>query len=343
MNLSFWRKIALLCSLSAAGILALLSAALLHLDGLAKRPLPIPPGTSVIVKILAGSSARAIAGIAQSHGLVSHPLEFLALARFLSLDSRLQAGHYRLAAPMSLQALLAKISRGDVATSSFSFPEGWTLRQIRAAMEAHPDLPHDSRTMSDAELLAAIGAEEANLEGLLAPDTYAFRLGDSDIDLYRRAYRTQKERIAKIWADRADGLPYSTPYEALILASIVEKETGDPAERPLIASAFSNRLRLGMRLQTDPTVIYGLGERFDGNLRKADLLADTPHNTYTRAGLPPTPIASPGLAALRAAAQPLESEFIYFVASGHGRHQFSATLEEHNLAVDMYQRGILAP
>ena len=193
--------------------------------------------------------------------------------------------------------------------------------------------------MSTAELLKAVGASESHPEGLFAPDTYVFDPGSSDLDLLRNAYRAQASRLAEAWAQRDPAVPLKTPYEALILASIVEKETGQASERGLVAGVFVNRLRRSMLLQTDPTVIYGLGERFDGNLRRRDLLADTPWNTYTRGGLPPTPIAMPGKASLLAAVQPAQTRALYFVAKGDGASHFSESLEEHNRAVNRYQRG----
>jgi UPF0755 protein len=193
--------------------------------------------------------------------------------------------------------------------------------------------------MTTAQLLKAIGASETHPEGLFAPDTYLYDPGSSDLEIWRRAYRAQMNALQEAWNSRAPGLPYALPYEALIMASIVEKETGQPSERGLIAGVFVNRLKRGMLLQTDPTVIYGLGERFDGNLRKRDLVTDTPYNSYTRSGLPPTPIALPGRAAIGAAMKPDSTDALYFVARGDGTSQFSTTLEAHNRAVDKYQRG----
>ncbi len=193
--------------------------------------------------------------------------------------------------------------------------------------------------MSDADLMKAIGAAEPSPEGLFFPDTYLFARGSSDIELYRHAYRAMQKRLNEAWNARAPDLPYKTPYEALVMASIVEKETGQAVERPMIAAVFVNRLRKNMMLQTDPTVIYGVGESFDGNLRKKDLQTDTPYNTYTRTGLPPTPIALPGIASLAAATTPAPSDALYFVARGDGSSHFSNSLPDHNRAVDKYQRG----
>jgi len=216
--------------------------------------------------------------------------------------------------------------------------EGKTFRQFRAALNENRDLVHDSATLGDKEILARLGVPETHPEGLFFPDTYVFNKGSSDLDVMRRASRAMQTRLAAAWEQRDRTVPLKSPYELLILASIVEKETGLAADRPLVAAVFANRLRRGMLLQTDPTVIYGLGERFGGNLRKIDLQTDTPWNTYTRPGLPPTPIAMPGLASLQAAARPPASDRLYFVARGDGSSHFSASLDEHNNAVNRYQR-----
>jgi len=230
------------------------------------------------------------------------------------------------------------IQRGEASQAMRQFIEGWNWREVRAALAAQPMLKNESASMSDTEILQAIGAGEDHIEGLLFPDTYFYAPHTSDLSVLRRAYRRQHEKLMAAWETRAPGLPYRTTYEALIMPSIVEKETGVAFERPRIAGVFLNRLRLGMRLQTDPTVIYGLGERFDGNLRKVDLQRDTPYNTYTRAGLPPTPIAMPSEAAIQAALNPARTDALYFVARGDGTHVFSSTLDAHNRAVNRYQR-----
>lgn len=210
---------------------------------------------------------------------------------------------------------------------------------MRDKLDAHPDIRHDSKGLPDAEVMRLIGASENAAEGLFFPDTYLFAKQSRDLEVLARAYRTMQRHLKREWEGRDQGLPYTDAYQALIMASIVEKETGRDADRPMIASVFVNRLRLGMLLQTDPTVIYGLGDRFDGNLRKRDLQTDTPYNTYTRSGLTPTPIAMPGLASLRAALHPANSTALYFVARGDGSSQFSRTLDEHNQAVNKYQRS----
>ena len=303
-----------------------------------ERPLPMTSDL-VVVRIAAGSSARAIARALQEAGVLVNADAFVAIARATGATESLRAGRYQIARGTSLRALIDKLRRGEVLRERLTVVEGWTYRELRAALAATADLKQDSAAMTDAQLLRAIGAEEKNPEGLFAPDTYFFDPGSSDLEVLRRAYRAQAEILRKAWEGRAAGLPFKTPYEALILASIVEKETGQSAERARIAGVFVNRLRRGMLLQTDPTVIYGLGDRFDGNLRKRDLLADTPYNTYTRAGLPPTPIALPGRAAIEAALNPEPTAELYFVARGDGSSHFSETLAEHNRAVVKYQLG----
>jgi UPF0755 protein len=292
------------------------------------RQFSVTPGTSL--KGLAGQLAKA--------GIIDHPLAFRILGRVMGKSAIIQAGVYTLDAPITAAELYRKMARGEVTQAAIRFIEGWNLREVRGALQASTDLRHDTQGMSDAELLAAIGAAESNPEGLFFPDTYFFSPGSSELDILRRAYRDAQEKLHKAWEARATGLPYQSPYEALIMASIIEKETGVPEERPLIAAVFLNRLKLGMRLQTDPTVIYGLGEHFDGNLRKLDLERDTAYNTYTRKGLPPTPIAMPGEASILAALNPAQSKALYFVAKGNGVHVFSDNLAQHNQAVNRYQR-----
>jgi UPF0755 protein len=272
-------------------------------------------------------------------GVIDHPLAFRLLGRALGHAARIKAGSYEVNRPLTPLDLFDMITRGVIARAQITVIEGWTFREMRAALNANPDLRHDTRALSDAELLARIDARENHPEGLFFPDTYVFDVGSGDLEVYRTAYRAMRERLDALWPARAPGLSYATPYQALIMASIVEKETGAASERPLIAAVFTNRLKIDMRLQTDPTVIYGLGERFDGNLRRRDLLDDTPYNSYTRAGLPPTPIALPGMASLRAALNPAASRAIYFVARGDGSHQFSDNLDDHNRAVARYQKG----
>jgi UPF0755 protein len=238
--------------------------------------------------------------------------------------------------------VLQKLALGDVNESVATIIEGWTFKRMRAELDANPSLKHDTAGMSDAALLAAIGAsgpQAASGEGLFFPDTYLFDKGTSDLNVYRRAYRLMQQRLDAAWAARAPGLPYHSPYEALTMASLIEKETGKASDRPLVSAVLANRLRIGMPLQTDPAVIYGLGDSYDGRLRKRDLLSDTPYNTYTRRGLPPTPIALPGIASLQAALNPAPTSALYFVSRGDGTSVFSNTLGDHNRAVDKYIRG----
>ena len=327
----FWRLAALLLVALAivAGLLVLTF----------RQPLDMTQDR-VELRIAAGASARGIARQARAAGISVNEHLFIAAARLTDATGHLRAGRYEIARGISLEGLLDKLRRGEVLREKLTIVEGWTVRDLRAALAAHADLRQDSARMSTAELLKAVGASESHPEGLFAPDTYVFDPGSSDLDLLRNAYRAQASRLAEAWARRDPAVPLKTPYEALILASIVEKETGQASERGLVAGVFVNRLRRSMLLQTDPTVIYGLGEKFDGNLRKRDLLADGPYNTYTRAGLPPTPIALPGRAALQATLNPPATRALYFVARGDGTSAFSETLSEHNRAVARYQ---LAP
>ncbi|NTV09824.1 MAG: endolytic transglycosylase MltG [Zoogloea sp.] len=285
-----------------------------------------------------GSSMKQVARQLSDAGIGAPPLVMTWLARLTRQDSAVKAGSYEVEEGVTMLGLLSKLTRGDMSQGELAVIEGWNFRQMRAAMDAQPDLRHDSAGLSDAEIMRRIGATEKHPEGLFYPDTYLFAKQSSDLDVLRRAYREMKVQLAAQWEQRNRNTPYETPYQALVMASIIEKETGLAADRPAIASVFINRLRNGMLLQTDPTVIYGLGTSFDGNLRKHHLQADTPYNTYTRTGLPPTPISMPGLAALRAALNPPRTEYLYFVARGDGSSEFSRSLDEHNRAVARYQK-----
>ena len=284
-----------------------------------------------------GMRFRGAAQRIEESGVAVGRLRFELLARALGRAQDAKAGSYELTeAPTPLQ-LLDKLTRGDVTQAELRFIEGWTFRQLRAALDALPFARHDSQSLSDAQILQKLGATEAHPEGLFFPDTYLFGKGTSDLHVLQRAYRAMQRHLAAEWETREPAVPYKTPYEALIMASIMEKETGREVERDMIAGTLVNRLRIGMLLQVDPTVIYGLGERFDGNLKKVHLLTDGPYNTYTRAGLPPTPIAAPGLASLRAALRPAKTGALYYVARGDGTSEFSRSLDEHNRAVRKYQ------
>lgn len=313
-----------------------IAAAAVSLIWYVDRPLTVA-GERVEVQIARGASMRQAANAVADGGVAVSASTLYWFARIGGHANRIKAGTYAFESGVSPRQIVEKLVRGDVVLKSLALIEGWTFRQVRAAIDAHPDLQHDSKDMDDAELLRQIGASEAHPEGLFFPDTYHFERGMSDLDVYRQAYAQMQSRLTDQWEKRAADLPLKSPYEALILASIVEKETGQGADRPLIASVFVNRLRVGMLLQTDPTVIYGVGPSFDGNLRRRDLERDTPYNTYTRPGLPPTPIAMPGHAAIEAALNPAASDFYYFVARGDGSSEFSKNLAEHNRAVRLYQ------
>jgi len=279
---------------------------------------------------------RAAGDIVQA-GVKMSPWQFIALARALGKDKTVKAGTYSVEKGITPLELLDKLARGEVVQVDIALAEGWTFRQIRRALDAHADLRHDTGGLSDAEIMRRLGAPGLAPEGRFFPDTYHFAKGASDLEILRTAYRTMQRHLEAAWSSRKDDLPLASPDEALILASIVEKETGHSMDRATIAAVFLNRLRAGMKLQADPTVIYGMGEKFDGNLRRQDLETDTPYNTYTRTGLPPTPIASPGLASLQATVNPAQSDALYFVSRGDGSSHFSRTLDEHNRAVTKYQ------
>jgi len=300
---------------------------------LATAPLPLQ------FDLKPGSSLRAAAQEMERAGVLREPERFVLMARLLGEASSIKAGNYEVSEPVTPYRLLQKIVLGEVTQATVTFVEGWTFRDIRKILDEHPDVAHATRELTNEEVLQRLGIEDASPEGLFFPDTYHFARGNSDLRVLRRAHRLMQFHLEAQWAARAPELPLATPYEALILASIVEKETGREEERPLVAAVFINRLRKEMLLQADPTVIYGLGETFDGNLRKRDLEMDAPYNTYTRTGLPPTPIAMPGLASLAATLNPPASDVLYFVSRGDGSSHFSRTLGEHERAVTKYQRS----
>ena len=288
-------------------------------------------------EVAQGASFRTAAQRIEEQGILAGRYQFELLARVLQRDADIKAGSYELTASVTPMQLLDKLTRGDVTQADVKVIEGWTFRQMRAALDANSFLRHDTHGVADAEILKRLGASENHPEGLFFPDTYLFSKGTSDLRVLQRAYAAMSRRLAQEWAARDPSVPYKSPYEALIMASVIEKETGRASERDRIAGVLVNRLRIGMLLQVDPTVIYGLGERFDGNLKKVHLLTDGPYNTYTRAGLPPTPIALTGHASLRAALRPAKTDSLYYVARGDGTSEFSRTLEEHNRAVRKYQ------
>ncbi|MBX3663772.1 MAG: endolytic transglycosylase MltG [Burkholderiales bacterium] len=292
----------------------------------------------VAFELRPGSSLRGVAAQLAAAGVIGRPEPFVLMARLRGDAANLKAGNYEFAGRLSPLGLLERMTRGDVTLVSVTLVEGWTFRQALKALQSHPKVKVESAGLAESELLQRLGMVRSHAEGWFFPDTYHFSEGTSDLAILRRAHRLMVRHLEREWERRAPGLPLKSPEEALILASIVEKETGRPEERAQVAAVFTNRLRIGMRLQTDPTVIYGMGEAFDGNIRRSDLTADTPYNTYTRAGLPPTPIALPGLDSLRAALNPAASDAMYFVARGDGSSKFSKTLAEHERAVDLYQR-----
>lgn len=311
----------------------------LGLGWLAVRPLPlaserisfnIPPGAGLSEASLRIENAGA--------GMPSW--QFTLIARALGHATRLKAGTYEAERGLSALDLLDKLVRGDVALTKVTLIDGKTFREIRAQLDAHPDLRHDTRGKSEREILDALQIAARSAEGQFLPETYLVGKGASDLDVLAEAHAALRRALDQAWNARSESLPLASPQELLTLASVVERETGLAADRGPIASVFLNRLRIGMPLQSDPTVIFGLGERFDGNLRRIDLTTDTPWNTYTRPGLPPTPIGLAGLASLAAVSQPPTGPALYFVARGDGSSEFSTTLEQHNRAVARYQRGV---
>ena len=295
------------------------------------------PGSARQFTVEHGTTLRGVARQLVNDGILSESTTFVLLGRLLGKAGAVKAGIYDLPERTTPLALIEKFARGEVLQSEITFIEGWTFAQMRAALDAHPGVRHDTAGLLDEEVLLRVKAPERHPEGLFFPDTYRFNTGASDLQVLSRAYQTMQERLRAAWEARDPGLPYETPYEALIMASIVEKETGRPEDRRMIAAVFCNRLRRGIRLQTDPSIIYGMGNAFDGNLRKRNLETDGPYNTYTRSGLPPTPIALPGQASIEAAMSPAHSPALYFVSRGDGSSHFSQTLDEHNRAVQKYQ------
>ena len=301
------------------------------------RPLDLS-SDSVEVSIELGTPPREIASAWVQAGVQASPALLYEWFRWSGQARKIRAGSYEIGPGTTPVALLNKMVRGDETLAVVRLIEGWTFRQFRAELAKADALKPTTAGMSEEQVMAAVGAASGvSAEGRFQPDTYAYSKGSSDIAVLRRAYRAMHKRLDAAWQERAPDTPLRSPDDALVLASIVEKETGVSADRGKVAGVFVNRLRIGMPLQTDPTVIYGLGATFDGNLRKRDLLADTPYNTYTRTGLPPTPIAMPSHASLLAAVRPDPTKALYFVARGDGSHEFSPTLDEHNRAVQKYQ------
>jgi UPF0755 protein len=303
-------------------------------------PLRLQPGTQVVdLEIEPGTPAQRVADVVAASGVDVEPALLYAWFRLSGQARQIKAGSYEVTPGTTPRSLLSMLVRGEESLKSVTLVEGWNFRQVRAALQKAEALKPDSQGLSGEAIMAQLGKPGVHPEGRFFPDTYTYAKGSSDLSVLKRAARAMDKRLEAAWAMRSPDTPLKTADEALVLASIVEKETGKPSDRPEIGGVFTNRLRSGMLLQTDPTVIYGLGEQFDGNLRKRDLLADTPYNTYTRAGLPPTPIAMPGKASLLAAVQPAPTKALYFVARGDGSSQFSSTLDDHNRAVNKFQRN----
>ncbi|OIQ98550.1 putative aminodeoxychorismate lyase [mine drainage metagenome] len=306
----------------------------------ALMPLKLKPNSQEIV-IQANSSLRSIANQLVSQGVLKEPWRFILIAKLLNKAQILQAGNYTLNKNISPYQLILSLNHGKTTQGSVTFIEGRTFAQMRDKLATNDAVKQSILNLPESEVLRLIGSEYTVAEGLFFPDTYYFNRNTSDVTLLQRSYEAMRNKLNKAWMGREENLPYKNSYQALIMASIIEKETGKASERPMIAGVFINRLRIGMRLQTDPTVIYGMGSQFNGNIRKKDLTADTPYNTYTRGGLPPSPIAMPGMASIEAALHPAKTKALYFVGKGDGSHAFSDNLDEHNRAVVRYQLGSL--
>ena len=296
-------------------------------------------GETVDLSIEPGTPVRAVAQLVSEAGVDVDPTLLYWWFRLSGQARLIRAGSYEIEADASPRSLLQKLVRGEEALRAVTLVEGWNFSQVRAALAKAEQLKPEAKGLPDYMIMKVLGRPGLHPEGRFFPDTYTYAKGSSDLAVLKRAMRAMDKNLESAWRQRSPDAPLKTPEQALILASIVEKETGRPSDRPMIAGVFANRLRIGMMLQTDPTVIYGMGDAFDGNLRKRDLQADTPWNTYTRPGLPPTPIAMPGKSALLAAVRPAANKALYFVARGDGSSEFSASLEEHNRAVNKYQRA----
>ena len=331
---------ALLRVIVALFVLALVgAAAFLWLDyrRFADAPLTIERADATI-DVVRGANYRSIVDQLRATGVTrASPWYWRALGRELGVEGRLHAGEYALPPGLTPRELLRRMAAGEVLQHQFTIVDGWTFKQLRLALAADAGLAQTLPGTSDEDIAHRLGIEDGRPEGWFLPETYAWIKGESDFDVLGRAHTAMQKAIDRMWSARAPDVQLESPYQALILASIVEKETARPDERSLIAGVFVRRLKFGMRLQTDPTVIYGMGENYHGNIRRDDLEADTPFNTYTRDGLPPTPIALPGTAALEATLHPAPGDALYFVARGDGSHEFAATLDEHNRAVQKYQ------
>ncbi|HEU4373630.1 MAG TPA: endolytic transglycosylase MltG [Telluria sp.] len=298
--------------------------------GSATEPIPFT--------VLPGSGVGLVSQQIAAAGVPVNPVLFSLLARVTQKSSRIKAGSYELKPGTTPRRLIDQLVRGEFAQESLTIIEGWTFKQMRQAIAGNKGLKHETAALSDTELMAKISPDYKVPEGLFFPDTYLFAKGSSDMHIYKQAHAMLMTRLNAAWEKRDPSLPYATPYQALVMASIVEKETGRKSERSMIAGVFVNRLKLGMLLQTDPTVIYGMGDKYEGKISKKDLVTDTPYNTYIRPGLPPTPIALPGVQSLDAALGPAKTDALYFVSRGDGTSKFSGNLTDHNRAVNQFQR-----
>lgn len=308
----------------------------LEYDNFVHKPLNLPP-EGLNYQLTSGTTLRSLANDLQQKEIIQQPVLLEFFARWSGQASRLKAGEYHLPPAITPPELLEILSSSRVVQHVLTIIEGWTFKQMMTAIRGDPVLKQTLAGLDNGEIMQQLGFADEHPEGRFYPDTYHFPMGTTDVQFLRRAYNRMHKKLQQTWEKRAPDLPLKTPYEALILASIIERETGLPEERGEIAGVFIRRLKRGMLLQTDPTVIYGMGDLYDGNIRKRDLLRDTPYNTYTRKGLTPTPIAMPSGAAIEAALHPKPGKSLYFVATGEGGHHFSATLEEHNKAVRKYQ------
>ncbi len=315
----------------------------LSVEGWALRQFLTQPIASLtetkVISIPKGASGRSVAQLLYKQQVLNHPTWFLLYLKFQGKAEQIKAGEIELQAGWTVDELIEALVNGKTVTYPLTLIAGENFAQSVSRVQALPKLVHKLNPDWSAQLQAAFKLEQP-LEGQLLPETYFYSAGDSDIELLMRSHRALKQTLQQEWQNREKGLPLKTPYEALILASIVEKETGYAPERPMIAGVFINRLRKGMRLQSDPTVIYGMGEAYDGNIRKKDLQTKTPYNTYLINGLPPTPIALASADAIRAVMHPAKTKALYFVANGDGQHRFSNTLQEHNRAVRDYLRKL---
>ena len=320
-----------------AGTLLVSSAVYKDFLGFLDSPLNVAEEDELAFTVAPGASIATIARELEDRAVLRSALYWQVHARLSGLAARIKAGEYAITHETTPRSLLENLVAGRVIQYSLTIVEGWTFRQMLEAVHNHDKLEHTLRDLGDAEIMEHLGRPGEHPEGRFFPDTYYFPRGTTDLAFLKRAYETMEKRLQDAWEARAPGLPLQSPYEALILASIIEKETGQPSEREEIAGVFVRRLQKGMLLQTDPTVIYGVGDSFDGNLQRKHLETDTPYNTYTRKGLPPSPIALPGAHSLVAAVNPALGDSLYFVAKGDGSHVFSSTINEHNRAVRKYQ------